>query len=166
MRRRIVFSVDSILGESSTIESAGIVCSEGMKMASSFATRFQLLALVPWAAVFTSGTPVENGHFYCDSPMRRELLESIKSASLISIKLRHAEADAYDGKDKRAIVCEIIFRRSSVVFKTMKFFFRLIDGENIQSSLRDHCDKERIRLLPPDDMENALEDIENAIKND
>lgn len=160
MKRRVVFSIDKLLGEQSGPEAARIVCSKGMEEAASFASRFSILALTPWTQVFTSGTPEENGYLYLDTPARKELLEAISHASIISIRLKYEPADCYDGKDKRAINCEVSFRRAGVVFQTMRFFFLLEDGDMVQNSVKG-CYR---ASLPPqeDNLEDSLRGLEES----
>src|SRR6266567_4416162 len=134
MRRRIVFSTDELLGELKTPEAVKVACSKGMEAAASFAGRFQTMALMPKVGIFTSGTPMENGCLYCDSPVRRELLDLIEKSSLISIVMRYGKSSALDGEDKRAIICEVTFRKSSRVIKIVSFYFLLENGNNVQTS--------------------------------
>jgi hypothetical protein len=133
MRRRIVFSLGEFFS-SSKPEVARITLSEGMKNASSFATRFQIMALMPTVNIFENGTPTENSYLYCDTQCRRDLLRLIKQASIISIKLEYAEADGWDGKDKRSIACNICFRKSGKILQYVTLFFLIKGGDSVVSS--------------------------------
>lgn len=151
MRRKIVFSIDQTL--TGRPEAAKLVLSKGMRAASSFATRFQIMALLPWAEVFTSGTPEENSYLYCDSPARRDLLSAIDKASLIAIKIRYDEAAHWDSKYQNAIVCEISFRRDKVTFQIDSFFYLLDEEESSCHSISHRDRGEEVFLTPLDDLE-------------
>ncbi|MFA5838752.1 MAG: hypothetical protein WC849_02345 [Candidatus Paceibacterota bacterium] len=119
---------------SESVEIRTILQSKGMRNAMSFIGRFQAFALVPWAKIFSSGTPHQNGYLYCDSPVNRKLLEFISRSSIIMINVGHKKGSLYkeNGED---IVCKISFMYSNrKVFQVTKLGFSLEEGELFSTS--------------------------------
>lgn len=158
MRRRIVFSLDQSLTDSSR----EIICSKGMQIASSFAIRFQIFALAPDVKIFSSGTPTENGFIYCETPARKDLLKHINSASLIAIKLKYEKDSLWDGEDPRAIVCEISFRKAKTTFQVDSFYFLLKGGDSFAHSMMSGEAKKHFSRYPSEEVfSRPLDELES-----
>ena len=119
---------------SESTETRGILQSKGISEAMSFIGRFQVLALVPWAKIFSSGTPAQNGYLYCDSPINKKLLEFIGRSSVITINVEHKKGSLYK-ENGETIFCKISFIYSDKpISQVIELGFDLEEGELFSTS--------------------------------
>ena len=128
MRRRVVSSTDDGFGAPLNAEALKTISSEGMKMAGSFAVQVSLAAQFFPIQLFSSGTPHENGHLFCDTPARKDLLNCIEKASMISITLG-TERSPEERSDPVLTVCTIAFRRDSEIIARRTYYFDRATGD-------------------------------------